>query len=89
MSAPRFPLGRLFCTPSALESLTPEGLDSVVRMHQAGDWGVISLDDMVANEHALREGDRLVSRYDVRGNSFYVITEADRSYTTVMLREEY
>ena len=76
------PATRLFTTPAALDALAE---------HFAGDWGELSADDRAENERAVRAGDlRLFSVYrDRRGTRFYVITEADRSATTVLLPEDY
>ena len=89
-TAPLFPLGRVVSTPGALEALTREEIDAAVSRHVAGDWGEIHAGERIENEAAVREGYQLHSVY--RGKSgcrFYVITEADRSVTTVLLPEEY
>jgi hypothetical protein len=58
--------------------------------HGAGDWGDLTAEDMLANATALREGTRLVSSYHLKnGTNIWVITEADRSSTTILLPEEY
>ncbi len=59
--------------------------------HLRGDWGdQLGFDDILANEFALKNGERLLSKYEVRpGISIYVITEADRSRTTFLLPDEY
>jgi len=87
---PLFPLGRVCMTAgvAALE-LDPEEIFRLVRRHHCGDWGDLADDDKRANDLDLKEGGRLLSRYDTGAGSFYVITEWDRSVTTVMLREEY
>ena len=87
---PAFPLGRLVATPGALDSATPAELLALVRRHAAGDWGELDAEDRRANEQALRTGERLLSACTLgMGRRVWVITEADRSATTVLLPEEY
>jgi hypothetical protein len=58
--------------------------------HLRGDWGLVSAGDAQANDDALRDGDRLLSAYATRlGTRLWVITEYDRSVTTILLPEEY
>ena len=89
-SIPKFPLGTLRITPNAIEQLSPaEMFPSLVR-HTFGDWGELEREDREANERALQEGGRLVSRFRTEaGVPFYIITECDRSFTTVLLPEDY
>ena len=61
----------------------------MLNRHHCGDWGNLGEDDKRANDLDLKDGGRLLSRYDIAAGSFYVITEWDRSVTTLMLREEY
>ncbi len=84
---PRFPLGRLMATPGVLGL----GLDVLllINRHARGDWGNLSEEDRVANERALVEGDRILSAYVLPQGKVWIITEADRSATTVLLPEEY
>jgi len=61
-----------------------------LQRHQSGDWGDVDDHDRQMNEAALRDGDRLFSIYNsVRGQKFYIITEWNRSVTTVLLPEDY
>jgi hypothetical protein len=87
-----FPLGRLLITPGAQEALlscdNKSPLDLLYR-HQRGDFGDLCEEDWDANERALKEGSRIFSSYKIYENVFWVITEADRSATTIMLPEEY
>jgi hypothetical protein len=87
----RFPLGRLLATPGALEVLRASGVlpFALIDRHQAGDWGDLNLHDRVANHLALRDGSRILSAYDLPGGRLWVITEADRSATTILKPEEY
>jgi len=61
-----------------------------VRRHAWGDWGDVSADDAQANERALQEGSRVFSAYALAtGERLWIITEADRGSTTVLLPDEY
>ena len=86
----KFRLGRIVATPNALLRLTQDDITAAIRRHQAGDWGELCADDRRENELSLQQGYRLFSVYrSVQGVRFYVITEADRSVTTVLLPEDY
>lgn len=87
----RFPLGRIVATASAVAALDETAIPRALRDHAAGNWGgELNEHDLAANEAALRDGDRLVSVFrDSNGTKFYVITEWDRSVTTVLLPEDY
>ena len=83
-------LGRLVATPNALESITQDDILLGIQRHQAGDWGNVTDDDRMANDQALVQGTRIVSAYNAgNGTRFWIITEADRSVTTVLLPEDY
>jgi hypothetical protein len=87
---PRFPLGRLVATPGALEALTNDDIQRALSRHLVGDWGDLDADDKRANDGSLKSGDRLLSAYHGHGlTKFWIITEADRSLTTVLLPSEY
>jgi hypothetical protein len=84
---PLFPLGDVYLSAGAAAlALDPAEIDRLLNRHHCGDLGE---DDKRANDLDLKEGGRLLSRYDTEAGSFYVITEWDRSVTTLMLREEY
>jgi hypothetical protein len=86
----KFRLGRIVATPNALAKLTQPDILTAIQRHQAGDWGDIGDDDREENELSLREGFRLFSVYhSFSGVKFWVITEADRSTTTVLLPADY
>ena len=90
--AVRFPLGRILATPAALGALERAHVDPVrfLARHASGDWGELDPEDRAANEHALRDGARLLSAYRLpSGARLWVVTEADRSATTLLLPEEY
>lgn len=90
--APRFPLGQVVATPGALRALEEANqlpFEFLAR-HQSGDWGEVCDEDRAENELSVDNGFRILSAYrtstDVR---IWVITEADRSATTILLSEEY
>ena len=90
MTAP-LPLGRVLATPGALELLVQAGghpFDLLAR-HATGDWGELCAFDRRQNEAALREGYRVLSSYPIGTERVWVVTEADRSVTTILLPEEY
>lgn len=77
-------------TPNALNHLSNDDVLRCLQRHQAGDWGNVDEHDRQANESALIEGTRLFSVYhSSQGRKFWIITEADRSVTTVLLPEDY
>ena len=85
-----FRLGRIVATPNARESLTQEDILTAIQRHQAGDWGNLPDDNRAANDRALAQGGRIVSAYNaMNGTRFWLITEADRSITTILLPEDY
>lgn len=85
----KFPLGQTVITATASAVLTAEGIETALRRHASGDWGDICPEDAGLNEAALEHGSRLLSVYGDAGERFWVITEADRSVTTVLLPEDY
>lgn len=90
MSAAKFPLGRLVATPNALEHIPNPDIMAALQRHLTGDWGDVGEHDREENELSLKEGFRLLSVYrSARGVKFWIITEADRSGTTVLLPEDY
>ena len=83
-------LGRIIATPNALESISEADIQNAIQRHQAGDWGELSGEDRDANDKALNDGSRILSAYNAgNGTRLWIITEADRSVTTVLLREDY
>jgi len=88
--ARRFALGRTVITANAQASLNSEDAVSCLNRHEQGDWGDLDDDDKDANAEALREGLRLLSAYtDRNGTRLWIITEWDRSVTTILLPEDY
>ncbi len=84
-----FPLGQVVITRNALDSLTPEEVNEGIRRHAAGEWGNICKDDAELNRESVQTGDRLLSAYGTGERTFWIITEADRSVTTILLPEDY
>ena len=86
----KFKLGRLVCTPGVMQSVPVPEMGTLIKRHHACDWGDLEDDDWVENERALLAGDRLFSSYHTRrGLKVWIITEADRSSTCVLLPDEY
>jgi len=88
----RFTLGRTFITPGAEEALQLAGQTATqfLRRHISGDWGELSEEDVQENELSLEQGFRLLSCYQTtKGERIWIITEADRSATTILLPIEY
>ncbi len=86
----KFRLGRIVSTPNALSQLSNEDVLMGIQRHQAGDWGDVDEHDRQENELSLKKGFRLLSVYNsASGVKFWIITEADRSVTTVLLPEDY
>jgi hypothetical protein len=89
-SDPRFALGQTVITSNAASVLPDHEVVEALRRHVRGDWGTLDAEDWAANERALVEGGRLLSAYNSKcGIRFWIITEADRSVTTVLLPEDY
>lgn len=87
-----FPLGRVVATPGVVELAAETGIDlaSYLRRHAKGDWGDLDNEDKKTNDEALRYGNRLLSAYEVgNGDKIWIITEWDRSVTTLLKPEEY
>jgi hypothetical protein len=86
-----FLLGRIVATPGALALLDRaqcSGLEYVLR-HATGDFGEVCEEDAAANLNAIKQGTRILSAYRVAGERLWIITEADRSVTTLLLPGEY
>ncbi len=92
-NGPRFPIGRPVITPAAQGVLDAAGIEGVLLLarHIHGDWGELGAEDLAANELALLTGKRLLSSYSLPdgGGKVWIITEADRAVTTILLPEEY
>ena len=92
-SAPLFSLGRTVATPGALALLNRTGTDctDLLNRHQEGDWGIVCPADAKSNDSAITDGTRIVSAYElgVEREELWIITEADRRVTTLLLPSEY
>lgn len=87
---PLFPLGVVVATPGALAELADEDRRDALARHARGDWGDAGPEDRAENDLALKEGSRLLSVYHTaEGMAFWIITEADRSSTAILLPSEY
>ncbi len=85
-----FPLGQTVITRAALACLHPADVYQSLQRHARGDWGDCCPDDVAENQRSLRDGFRLFSVYrDRNGEKFYIITDADRRTTTILLPEDY
>ncbi len=99
MSAPLFPLGQILATPGALAAVGSSlYLVALTARHVRGDWGCIHPDDAALNQSAVVEGGRILSAYPIDPakpcagfgeNCLWIITEADRGVTTILLPSEY
>jgi len=89
---PRFCLGQLVATPNALEAMrkTQQNALEMLKRHINGDWGEIDSEDRLANDQAVDNGGRILSAYSLKdGTKLWIITEADRSSTCILLPEDY
>jgi len=89
---PRFCLGQIVVTPNALEAMQKAGQNALemLKRHINGDWGEIDSEDRLANDQAVDNGGRILSAYSLKdGTKLWIITEADRSSTCILLPEDY
>ncbi len=86
-----FPLGHVVATPGALALLDRLEMNAfaLLQRHQVGDWGSVPPDDAIENENSIVNGWRILSSYPFGDERIWVITEADRSATTLLLPQEY
>lgn len=88
----KFELGQIVSTPGALRAISNslQTAFALIRCHSAGDWGELDEHDRQENELAIEKHNRILSAYTLStGEKIWVITEADRSATTILLPEEY
>lgn len=86
----KFNPGRIVIARQALAHLSDEDVLPALWRHVTGDWGDLDEQDWQENELSLKEGHRLLSRYHATdGTVFWIITEHDRSVTTILLPKEY
>lgn len=85
-----FDLGAVVATPGALLRIPPSEVIAALARHACGDWGEVDSEDWAANNRSLEDGTRLLSAYtSPDGTRFWIITEWDRSVTTILLPSEY
>jgi hypothetical protein len=90
VTTPKFPLGQTVITANANAVLSELDVIVALQRHQSGDWGDVDNHDRQMNEDSLRKSSRLFSvYYTAAGTKFWIITEWDRSATTVLLPEDY
>ena len=84
-------LGQVVATAGVAEWAADKSsqVSASVRRHQSGDWGEVCDEDKSQNEWASKEGERLLSQYTIEGRRIWIITERDRSVTTILFPEEY
>jgi hypothetical protein len=88
----KFSLGRIVATPEALEALEEANQNPIefIQRHQTGDWGELCEEDKRENEFSVRNGFRILSAYRTQNKvKIWIITEADRSVTTLLLPQGY
>ena len=89
---PLFDLGQVVATPGALDAMEHTGDQPIwyLSLHVSGQWGDLEGEDKAQNDAAVRNGDRIMSAYPLSdGTRIWIITEWDRSVTTILLPEEY
>jgi hypothetical protein len=89
---PLFPLGQVVATPGALQAFENAGQEpeEFLNRHDRGDWGEVSEEDKRENEFSIQQRFRILSAYTTSaGDRLWIITEADRSATTILLPDEY
>jgi hypothetical protein len=95
MTDRKFNMGKLVATPGAIDDMAAAGIrpDTLVDRHMQGDWGAVCKEDAVQNELALTHGMRLMSVYnlgpDAGCKTVWIITEWDRSVTTILRPGDY
>jgi|GEM_PF-130415 len=87
---PKFPLGNIVTTRGVIAEIPLLDTMKALLQYSQGDWGILCDEDKAANDAALRDGDRILAAYlDRNSTKFWIITEWDRSVTTLLLPEEY
>ena len=85
-----FKLGQIVATSNVLTKVPSEDILKGLRRHAVGDWGELCDEDRASNEHGIHHGQRILSAYlDRYGTRYWIITEWDRSLTTILLPEDY
>ena len=88
---PLFPLGQIVATPGAFDVLGEANItpSQLIARHVVGDWGQLCAEDKKLNDEAVENGERTLSVYEVGGETIWVITEWDRSASSIILASEY
>jgi hypothetical protein len=89
VASPKFPAGQIVITRNAADRLSQAEIAEGLARHLFGDWGDLVPEDMRSNDDALIRGNRLLSAYGKGNGRFWIISEWDRSVTTVLLPEDY
>src|SRR3954449_3735254 len=91
MKRAKFALGQIVATPGAIELMRSYNIDGLALLHRhiTGDWGDLDEQDKQENELAVRKGFRILSAYGRAEKRLWIITEADRSVTTILRPDEY
>lgn len=92
MPARLFPVGDVYATPGAHELIEAGHFNPLVALtlHSVGEWGDLDDEDKAANHQAIENGSRILSKYHANtGAAVYIITNADRKTTTILLPSEY
>ncbi len=89
--APLFPLGQVVATPGAIALMEVARIEpaQLLQRHQSGDWGDLDVEDQRENDYAVHRWLRIFSAYGTPPDRLWVITEADRSVTTILRPDEY
>ena len=86
----KFSLGQLVATTNAAAQIPSDEMAKAIKRHVSGDWGDLCDEDVATNEYGLRNRGRLMSVYQAETKiPFWIVTEGDRSVTTVLLPEDY
>ena len=85
----RFPYGRIAATRRVINELDGRTISRLLTRHLHCDWGDICDEDWKLNDHAVKNGERLLSSYQVGAEKVLIITEWDRSVTTILFADEY
>ena len=85
----KFPHGHISATPNAIEAHGETAINECLGRHLEGDWGDVDPEDAKANEHALKCKGRLLSSYSLPTGKLWVITEWNRSATTILNPQDY
>jgi hypothetical protein len=89
--APLFAMGQILATPAVADHFSSQGVSPFVYLsrHVRGDWGDVPHEDAVANQASIERDTRILSSYKVAAETVWIITEADRSATTLLFPSEY